>query len=222
MGAAAQGGAGAGNGQWYASTAAAMLPLGNRTAQLLCWCHDERVAPLMRKVVQAAERDPLWFRAWAASGGNGPPPHDPRTGLSETEYTQYLQLMQLQLLPSGRTARIATVQRGDTVVFQRAPGSEALAGITLNLSTGVATLPEGASARPQISRVFAAEDRTGLGNRQGYVWRFQELRPDGSLVLAASLSLWRLSNSRMVLSFHRVSIVGGRPLPPDELNLMYD
>ncbi|MGB6219966.1 hypothetical protein [Haloferula sp.] len=132
------------------------------------------------KVEAAALEHPEWFKEHSKKSSPGVPlPYDPKLGLTEAEYEEYLKLWDarefkpveaviLQLKESGDGLWSITAAVGGG---QEGGGSIPISTLKYNAEKDVFTSPNGTLKRLED---VSADKRSILGEWSGHEWRFEE------------------------------------------------
>lgn len=86
-----------------AARIAALIPDGVVTAEVLTPDYSQRMQEISRRLMNAAQADPIWFQAWVAQHPGGPLPWNARLGVTQEEYDVYMR--------EGREAKYAVRTR---------------------------------------------------------------------------------------------------------------
>lgn len=137
----APGRAGAAPSASLADSIARMIPEGAVTVDILTPDYPHDIEAIAKKLDAARRGNPKFFQSWIAQHPGGPPPYDPRLGVSKAEYEHYL--------AASRTTHYTVRTRG-RLTFERAGRArrwtmhgwgllDALEGTVIDLDRGVVT-----------------------------------------------------------------------------------
>lgn len=203
---------------WQARLSA-LVPQPGQVAQLMEQRASMTIVELQQRVTTVGgSRDAL--RAVMASVQKGDrPSYDERLGISREEFQQYV-VFQPVLSPSGKSLKLPVSRDGNRLKFGDAPGlGGVLRGLVLDLGTGELRVPEGFSGRPRSVSASTAPDRT-LDIRGGFVWTVKGTNPATQNAVDGNLQLLQLPGGQVILSYSRLSILGG-PISQGAVVLRY-
>lgn len=156
---------------------------------------SDRQAELTTRLIQAAQTDPAWWEAQLREAQPGEPlPYDPRCGLSEAEYKEFLTLR-----PSFRKAGEATLEvtangarRLAFAVVDGGKQTDWIAGYEIDLEQDVVRTPWALLANRSESHI---DSGAVLGPWDGVRWNYDQVAEDGKSGTVASLTLGRIRAS---------------------------
>ena len=73
-----------------ADRVASLIPDGAVTAEVLTPDYSQRMQEISRRLINAAQADPIWFQSWIAHHPSGALPWHPNLGVTRAEYDLYL------------------------------------------------------------------------------------------------------------------------------------
>lgn len=192
---------------WQARLAA-LVPQPGQAVQIMEQRPSVTLVELQQRVtIAGGSRDALLGVMASVQRGDRPS-YDERLGITREEFQQYL-VFQPVLVPSGRSLRLPLTRDGNRLRFGDAPGlGGVLRGLVLDLGTGELRAPEGFTGRPRIVSASTAPDRP-LDIRGGFVWTVKGTNPATQNAVDGQLQLLQLPGSQVILSYSRLSILGG-------------
>lgn len=178
-----------------------------------------RAMELAQRLKRAAQKDPDWWMARVKKAKPGDPlPYDPRLGLSESEYREFLAMR--ATMRKKTQATLAVSAKGDQVYAL--DGGESLpdfTGIEIDLKNDLVRTPFGVlTHRAEIS---TPED-SALGACDGVEWRLEKLDPDAMSRTAAKLLLGTLKRSGRCVINYEVKKLGAEGMTRIAHTLEFD
>lgn len=139
----------------------------------------EALEKYVAKVDAAALSDPEWFKEQSKKAGPGVPlPYDPKIGLTETEYEEYLKLWDEREFKAVEAVILQLKQQGDgkwgiTAAMGNKEGAGSLPISTLKYDAekDIFLSPNGTLERLEDVK---ADKRSILGEWSGSEWKFEE------------------------------------------------
>ena len=198
---------------------AALVPLPGTVTQVMVAQPRVSVVDFQQRVVESGGDLKVLASVLGQAQQGNIPSYDERLGITRSEFQRYL-IFRSTLVPSGRSLRLTVSRDGSRLVFGDAPGAVVLKGLSIDLSSGELSTPEGFTARPRTVQISAAQDGTGMGSSSGLAWDVRGSNPRTQNALQGHLSLLQFGGGQLLLSYNRVSIQKGR-ISEDNLNLLY-
>src|SRR5688500_6064317 len=175
-----------------------LLPTGRFAVEVLELWAPSRMVELSTKVQRALQADPAWALEHVRRTPRGEPlAYDPRLGVTESEYQEFL------LLTDSMKMRPARV---DTVVVEAADygwrftdGLPALRGIEIDTIRGVVRSPFG--ELPPVAPIVASAEQRATGPWGGPHWKREEDVLESTTATMASFSVGRHESGHTVIYY---------------------
>lgn len=155
---------------------------------------------LIGKVEAAARKDQKWFREFSSQAKPGAPlPYDPRIGLTETEYKEYLVLWaKREFKPTEEVILMLRQSSGDTWTITSTGGASSLSTLRYKAVGDSFRSPNG-----EMKRIddIKADSASILGEWTGMEWKFEE--DTGLGKIKENLALGRLADKKHGLVVYR-------------------
>jgi hypothetical protein len=187
-----------------------LLPAVEVTADVMELGAPPRMQELTQRIREAAARNPEWFEEHVAKATPGEPlPYDPRLGVSEAEYREYLQLIKTALtMVKVKETRLRFRQQAEGVYTVEAAGMPDLAGITIELKKDRVRTPFGVLGPG--TTIENRDDNGPTGPWTGTQWALEQQSSENSATVA-KLAVGRLSrDGRGILYYTAREIAGGK------------
>jgi hypothetical protein len=174
------------------------FPSGPVTVDVMDLAGTPRLQHLHSFVMAAARRDPEWFTTHVRSAPQGGPlPYDSKLGLTEAEYSEYLELLTSMKLMKKDSAEVTFKPVGERRIMivsdSKLPG---LNGITIDFANNRVGTPFGQLT--EMTRIGASEEQQASGPWSGYQWKL----PNGENAQFVRFSLGRLlADGRTIISY---------------------
>ncbi|CAM3669597.1 hypothetical protein DESA109040_19250 [Deinococcus saxicola] len=202
------------------SRLAALLPLPGQSATLLEKRPSLSTVGLQTRVLRVGGSPEALYQVIVSASKGVRAPYDPRLGITEEEYRQYL-VFQSVLASTGRTLRLPLTRDGVRMVFGNTSGlNGVLEGVSINLRTGEMRGPEGYSALPTLVPPSTAPDRV-LDVRSGFQWKVIGSDATAGNGVKGTLNLLELGSGLIVLNYTRTSMIN-RKLAEGEIIVGYE
>lgn len=183
-----------------------LLPPGPVLVEVLELSFPRRYIELSKRLQDAFQADPAWFQARVASNQPGQPlPYDPKLGLSEAEYREFVQLSgQLTAQPS-MTATLHVEATPSGWRFNERTTLVALQNVTIDTAQGVVHTSFGTLSAS--SPVYPSASQRAAGQWTASRWQ-QE--PTASNAFSATFAVGRFTaDGRLVVYLQAREIQNG-------------
>jgi hypothetical protein len=150
-----------------------LLPADSTIADVMDVVGSQRFLELSKRVQVAAAKNRDWWVEQVQKTPPGEPiPYDPRIGLTEVEYREYLRSAQDMTLAKVGTSVVRVARVGSRVLLRfedELPGMEQL---LLDLEANTATTPFGVAR--DVGRIEASEEQRVTGPWNGIQWKLED------------------------------------------------
>lgn len=181
-----------------------VLPTGSLTVDVMQLGSPPRLAELGGRLQEAARQDPEWWVEFARRGRPGqPPPYDERTGLTQEEYKEFLELNDQVALVKAAEAELHVAET-EPGVYELYGGEKLpeLNGVAIDLNQDeVRTLFGTAGQRSDIK---ANDGQRATGRWNGVEWRLHSPGMDEDTGLLIVFALGRLTESGKAILLYKV------------------
>ncbi|CAM3649530.1 hypothetical protein [Deinococcus frigens] len=202
------------------SRLAALLPLPGQFVSILEKRPSLSTVGLETRVLRVGGSPQALYQVIVSASKGVRAPCDPRLGITEEEYRQYL-VFQSVLASTGKTVRLPLARDSSRVVFGNVTGlNGVLDGVSINLRTGEMRGPEGYSALPTLVPASTAPDRV-LDVRSGFQWKVIGSDATAGNGVKGTLNLLELGSGMIVLNYTRTSMIN-RKLAEGEIIVGYE
>jgi len=133
----------------------------------------EEIHAYLKKVDEASRKDPAWFQEHSKKARPGVPlPYDPKLGLTETEYAEYLKLWDARKFVSKAKLSIVLNDLGDDIWQLAVSGP----GMPIRLLRYNAKDDAWKSTNGGLKRIkdINADERSILGGWRGKEWKLEK------------------------------------------------
>ena len=175
-----------------------VIPTGKTTVELLEVRFSERVEELARRWSSAVATNREWWMEYVKKHADERPlPYHTNLGISEQEYTEYLEgADKSRHLRKVSDAYVTFKREGNLLSIDIGDASSPVEKWKLNLSTGDLLTPAGDAGKPVWKN---SDDATQpLGAYEGYSWNFEKSDATMSNARTASLWVYRLKANGMI------------------------
>lgn len=133
----------------------------------------DELAKFVNKVEEAARSDPEWFREQTKKAPQGVPlPFDPKLGLTQQEYDEYLKLWDAREFKAVEAVVITLSEDSEGMWrITTANGAQAISTLKYDPKKDVFISPNGTMNRLEDVK---ADKRSILGEWTGHEWKFEE------------------------------------------------
>jgi len=163
-----------------------------------------RAAELLARLQQSARENPDWWQEQMKKVKPGEPiPYDPRIGLSQTEYADFLAMSRQMKMQKQGEGEITVTSKGEGVYVL--DGGEKLAdltGIEIDAVRREARTPFGV-AREQLA--FNASNDSALGAWTGVEWKLTGSNPSTRTGANVKLAVGKLHPSERAVLYYNVT-----------------
>ena len=182
----------------------AYIHAGRFTADVMEPTTPPRAAELIARLQQAARKNPEWFREQVKLVKPGEPlPYDPRLGMSQAEYEDFLAMSRQMKMQKRGEVEISITSKGDGVYAldggQRLPD---LTGVEIDAVRREARTPYGV-ARGQAA--FNASDDSALGAWNGVEWKLTQFDPKTNTGASVKVAIGKLHPSGRAVIYYNVT-----------------
>lgn len=181
---------------WDSGVARSLLPSGTVSVDIMVPTLPSRAIDIIDKIQTSIANNPTWWIEFTANVPPGEPiPYDPRLGVTEEEYHEFLHLATRMEMAKIGEAPVHFSWLDDDVV--QLDGGEALSdltGIEIDLAAGIISTPFGVLKEHRYISESTTVD-SGPGPWQGIAWNLEEYGPDLFSVTIAEFALGRLAES---------------------------
>lgn len=194
-----------------ADSVRALLPVGTLRVDVMDMAASPRMNELTQRLQAAAQANQAWFQEAIRRSTPGEPlPYDPRLGMTEAEYQEYLGLARSLTLRKVAEAQLTVREEGARLVFDGGSSFPDLTGVAIDLASDELLTPLGTV---RGSKPLHVPEGTAAGAWDGVRWRLEELSADAADGKVISLSLGRRrEDGRGILYWELREIRGGRPV----------
>ena len=171
------------------------------TVQIMEVAPPPRLTELSARLQAAVRRDSAWFVSHVRAARPGEPlPYDPRLGMTELEYREFLALSDsMRLRVAGEaTLRVSAIPRGWRIDADSSLPD--LRAIEIDTVTGEVHTPMGTAG--SATRITASERQRTTGPWDGLQWRREELSSLPVSGTSVTFALGRLRDSGRVLLYY--------------------
>lgn len=180
-----------------------VLAAGRFKVDIMELAFPERAAELATRMQDAASKNPDWWLEFVQNAEPGMPlPYDSRLGMTEDEYSEFLDLSEQVTARKKGEAILEIVSKGEQAfVLDGGESLPELTEIEFDLARDNVRTPFGVAS--QRSEVNATEE-SALGAWSGIEWKLDELAPDGIKGATVTVSIGNLKPSGRALLYYDV------------------
>ena len=181
-----------------------LLPIGRFAVDVMDFAPSAHMVELSQRFQDAVSQRPQWLLEHAKTYEPGKPlPYDPRFGLTEEEYAEFLALAEDLSLKKKRQATLAVVKKGtDIFVLDGGNSLPELTGIEIDLKNDVVRTPFGTAM--EASEVKPSSKQNATGPWRGRTWRLEDGDIDTLTGTVVKFSLGKLERSGRAILYYRV------------------
>jgi len=161
------------------------------------------------KAAMAANKE--WFDAFMSAHAHETPlPYDPKLGLTEPEYREYLVLRNGAKLEKTKEVELKVKRTSATVELRLGQTRDAIQPIRIDFKSRTLTTPLVAIGHPEARET--KESNGFLGPNQSYNWHGQSNSADGETLVTVSFTVGRLTaDNRKFIQYRVNRSVSGQP-----------
>jgi hypothetical protein len=166
---------------------------------------------LYARLKAATNANSDWFNAYmAAHARETPLPYDPKLGLTEPEYREYLVLRKGAKLEKTKEVELKVKRTSAMVELRLDQARDAIQPITIDLKSRTVTTPLVSVSHPESRDT--KETNGFLGPNQSYNWHAQASSKDGETLVTVSFTVGKLTaDGRKFIQYRVNKSVGGTP-----------
>lgn len=197
----------------------AWLTPGTHAATLFGPVPPPRFLEIYKKVQEAAQRDPEWWKQKTASAQPGQPlPYDPKMGITPEEYSEMLELGKQPVLGPVGQASFTVKREGGKLTLDGGQALPELTGIQVDPANATVTTKFGVLSQEQ--KLDPSKTQTPLGQITGYRWARQPTADSPGVAFL----LGRFGDQPKGLIVYEMVQVGadGRPTGGGQYFMIYD
>lgn len=166
----------------------------------------KEIKEFVKKVEDAAKKDPVWFKAYSKEAKAGVPlPYHEKLGLSKKEYDTYLKLWDARkivpLKDGNVIVRLEEPADGEWMVRVSGKGTP-ISLLRYQEADDTVVSPNGVLTRLDD---IAADPRSILGEWTGHEWKFEE--EDGLGLTKENFAIGKLADNKWGLIVHRLQSI---------------
>lgn len=163
-----------------------------------------RMAELAARLQEAAKANPEWFREQVKQSRPGEPlPYDPRMGLSQAEYSDFIAMSGQMTMEKQGEGEISIIPMGDGVfTIDGGPRMPDLKGVEIDFARQEVRTPHGVAKEQAPVNASAG---SALGAWNGVEWKMTRLNPKTKTGATVKFALGTLQPSGRSVIYYNVT-----------------
>jgi hypothetical protein len=180
-----------------------------------------RLEELMKRLQEAAAKDPDWWLAHIQKAKKGEPlPYDERLGLTKAEYEEMSDLDKKMTLGKVKTAKVRVSREGQRSVLSFGDELPGLKEVVLDLKADTVTTSFGVTT--DRSEIKASEGQKATGPWDGIQWKLQKFEEQPMRATSVKFALGKLKESGRGILYYDVKQIGEKSKNVFYYVLVYD
>jgi len=187
-----------------------LFPVDNILVDVMALQYPPRMNELYVRLKAAMAANREWFDAYLSAHAHETPlPYDPKLGLSESEYREYLVLRSGTKLQKTKEVELKVRRTSAMVELRLDQNRDAIQPITIDLKRRTLTTTLVTLSRPEARD---SKDPAGfLGPNQSYTWHGQSSSADGETLVTVSFTIGKITaDNRKFIQYRVNKSVGDR------------